>query len=175
MAYEEWRPTHHPDYDVSNLGRVRSRKVRHPTHTPLIAPRILKCSRTNGYPSVGFWPDKTRYLVHLLVLRAFVGTCPEGCEALHKDDNRTNARLDNLEYGTHLQNVRDCLRRGRQTRRLLTFQQVTDIRTVLDALPKTGPAGRVPNGSVKRVAARYSVSERCIEAIFWRKNWTLGY
>lgn len=46
------------------------------------------------------------FFVHRLVLMAFVGPCPEGMEACHfPDRDPTNNRLDNLRWGTHLENV----------------------------------------------------------------------
>jgi len=114
---EEWRPTHHPNYEVSNLGRVRSWA---PTGgdlrtTPVRrrTPRVLRPGLTStGYPSVVLGRRKT-HLVHRLVATAFLGACPEGQEVRHKDDDRTNARADNLEYGTRHDNVQDMMKRGR--------------------------------------------------------------
>ena len=164
---EEWLPTHHPDYDVSNLGRIRSQaQWRH-----LGLTKILRGSVSNGYPSVGFWPEATRHLVHILVMRAFVGPCPEDQEVMHKDDDRLNARLDNLEYGTHLQNVQDCIARGRQKRRKLTDLQVREIRLAISDIPKTGPNQRPPNGTYAFIGTHYGVTGRCIEAVWKNQNY----
>lgn len=51
--------------------------------------------------------------VHMLVAEAFLGPRPIGQEVRHKDDDRTNPRLDNLEYGTRQDNVNDMMGRGR--------------------------------------------------------------
>ena len=112
---EEWRPTHHPDYDVSNLGRVRSRA---PMGRPDISqrpkePRILKpVYPSHGYACVNFGEGNSQR-VHRLVLIAFVGLCPPGSEALHADDNPRNPALYNLSWNTHRQNLQDAVRRGR--------------------------------------------------------------
>lgn len=120
---EEWRPTHHPDYDVSNLGRVRSwvavggdyrqLALRRRRSTPkLLKPGLMGA----GYPTVAFGRGGTQ-LVHRLVAAAFLGPCPPGQECRHKDDNRANPRWDNLEYGTRQDNVNDMMRRkGHWTR-----------------------------------------------------------
>jgi HNH endonuclease len=50
--------------------------------------------------------------VHRLVLEAFVGPCPEGMECRHLDGNRTNNRLDNLAWGTRIENHEDMKRHG---------------------------------------------------------------
>lgn len=121
---EEWRPTHHPSYEVSNLGRVRSSapvggnmKSRHTglnLSKPPKAPRLLKPGRSSsGYWSVSFGRISGSQSVHVLVASAFLGICPKGQECRHKDDDRTNARADNLEYGTRQDNVNDMMTRGR--------------------------------------------------------------
>ena len=46
--------------------------------------------------------------MHSLVLQAFVGPCPAGCETRHfPDPTRTNVNLSNLSWGTRAENVRD--------------------------------------------------------------------
>jgi len=102
---EEWRATWHPDYDVSNLGRVKSRARGRV--------KILKPGRSSsGYWSVSFGRGKSQS-VHVLVAAAFLGPCPPGQECRHKDDNRENACASNLEYGTRFDNVQDMHKRGR--------------------------------------------------------------
>ena len=54
--------------------------------------------------------------MHRLVLLAFVGKCPPGKQALHRDGDPSNNRLTNLYWGTPLENAADCVRHGRQTR-----------------------------------------------------------
>lgn len=46
--------------------------------------------------------------VHRLVLEAFVGPCPSGMECRHFPDSDTrNNSLENLSWGTHVQNIAD--------------------------------------------------------------------
>jgi len=111
MELEEWRPTHHEYYEVSNLGRVRSwRNNRYGRGTTF---RILRpAPDAGGYPTVMFGRHNHQ-VVHRLVAAAFISPCPEGQECRHKDDDRANARWDNLEYGTRQENVDDMMTRGR--------------------------------------------------------------
>ncbi|MFA4834859.1 MAG: HNH endonuclease [Dehalococcoidia bacterium] len=103
-----------PGYDVSNHGRVRSywskvngTRQREISNTPQ---KLLTLSfHGAGYPFVNL-KNKHRmypYLVHRLVLLAFVGPCPSGMEACHNDGSRTNNHINNLRYGTRKENVDD--------------------------------------------------------------------
>ena len=64
-----------------------------------------------GYEVVSFSTNnKTKtYYKHRLVLHAFVGECPFGCEALHINGNKLDNRLENLRWGTRKENVADSV------------------------------------------------------------------
>jgi hypothetical protein len=114
---EEWRPIAEYDgYFVSNHGRVcsvdrvvaRSNGVPQFCHGRLLRPG----AKADGHLTVSL----TRYnskQVHALVLNAFVGPCPDGCEGLHRDDNPTNNHLSNLRWGTRSANLHDAVRNGK--------------------------------------------------------------
>lgn len=118
---EHWRPVpgYESFYEVSDLGRVRgvTRKVysgggRMRTQVGrvlrpgIINTRYLVVALRDGFATKSL-------TVHRLVLLAFVGPCPPGMEVRHLDGDRTNARLDNLAYDTHSENLRDIARHGR--------------------------------------------------------------
>ena len=93
-------------YSVSNQGRVWSN----------VSGRELKPTPWSpDYPSVKLCRDGDvrRVKVAALVLEAFIGPRPLGLFACHKDDNRQNSRLDNLCWGTRVDNGQDALRNGR--------------------------------------------------------------
>lgn len=114
---ETWKPLpSNPTYEISDLGNVRSRDhlvwggKRMGFYTKPgrnLRPGIA----SNGYPTVALGRGKTR-TVHSLVAETFIGPCPIGMEVRHKDGYRTNPRLDNLEYGTRLENIEDAFRHG---------------------------------------------------------------
>lgn len=103
MKTEEWRPVPGwPGYEVSDLGRVLSRRRR--------TPRLLRPSTTrHGYQrvSLSVVTREKGFLVHQLVLSAFAGPCPKGKETRHLDGDPSNNRLSNLAYGTARENGRD--------------------------------------------------------------------
>lgn len=114
---ERWLPVvGFPNYMVSDLGRVRSldhevwggpRAGFYTKPGRLLKPGIA----SNGYPTVALGRGNTR-TVHSLVAGAFIEPCPEGMEVRHKDGNRKNPRLANLEYGTRSENTKDAFRHG---------------------------------------------------------------
>ncbi|HWO14748.1 MAG TPA: NUMOD4 domain-containing protein [Polyangiaceae bacterium] len=101
---EQWRdvPEWEGFYEVSDRGRVRSVRWG----------RIMRAAPASdtGYPVVKLSArgKRRKIFVHSLVLQAFVGPCPAGCETRHfPDPTRTNVNLSNLSWGTRAENVRD--------------------------------------------------------------------
>lgn len=112
MTEEIWRdiPGYEGYYMVSNYGRVYSM-------TRTVTPHNRK-GWTIGGKIMKPYPHRDRYMfvdlhkngqkaaksIHYLVMLAFVGPYPDGHEINHIDFDRTNNRLDNLEYVTPKQN-----------------------------------------------------------------------
>lgn len=57
----------------------------------------------NGYVQIR--PDNTRYLLHRAMWIAFKGDIPSGYEINHKDGNKLNNMIYNLELVTHSENL----------------------------------------------------------------------
>lgn len=97
MEQEIWKPVVNYEglYEVSNLGRVKS-VPRKGTKGGML--RLLPDDK--GYLRVNPCKNGKQEpcLVHILVMRAFVGECPEGYEVDHYDWNPSNNRLENLSY-----------------------------------------------------------------------------
>ncbi|WP_395704898.1 NUMOD4 motif-containing HNH endonuclease [Rhodococcus ruber] len=122
MSGETWKPVEgHDGYEVSSLGRVRSKPrviQRHDGFTQSTPGAMLKQNRTGrgrDYLIVHLYSGGKRRprKVHQLVLEAFVGVRPEGHEVRHVNGNSMDNRVENLAYGTHSENVRDVIRHGR--------------------------------------------------------------
>lgn len=99
--------------------------------------RIKDCqSGYAGYRKVHLYRDGRAHqiTVHLLVLTAFSGPCPDGMEACHDDGNPSNNRLGNLRWDTRSNNHADKIRHGTHdrgeanTRAKLTDAQVVELR-----------------------------------------------
>ncbi len=123
---EVWKPVPgwEGQYEVSNLGRVRSvprMSVKMTGAKQPVAGSILKVRlNEHGYHQVRL---KTRFsykyrFVHRLVLEAFKGPALSGQEGCHNDGDKSNNALGNLRWDTHLSNMkdykqhRDCIAAG---------------------------------------------------------------
>lgn len=123
LSMERWLPiAGFPGYEVSDAGRVRSywSRARRPAVIEASA-RVMRLDSSckNGYLRAGLTRDgkQHRYLVHRLVLEAFVGPNPPGMEARHLLDNDPgNNHVANLAWGTHQENIDDRGRHGNTAR-----------------------------------------------------------
>lgn len=114
---EVWLPVagYGGSYEVSSLGRVRSRDRfdtigRFRRGTILAQQSHPKTGHMQVYPS---WrSDQQTRKVHHLVLEAFVGPRPPGCEGCHNDGNPANNRVENLRWDTSLSNSNDRYEHG---------------------------------------------------------------
>ena len=98
---EEWRDIQGYEglYQVSNLGNIKS-LFRYK--------KILKKSPvSSGYLSVELWKDKKnrRHLIHRLVAKAFIPNPEQLPQINHKDEDKTNNQVDNLEWCTAKYNM----------------------------------------------------------------------
>lgn len=171
---ENWRPVASAEgfYSVSSLGRVRSEPL--PCRTSgRQRGRVLALSLdTKGYPIVGiFVPEGRRsrtQKVHRLVAEAFLGPA-NGQQVNHINGDKTDNRVENLEYVSCRDNVRHCWRHGlhgtdhcrgsANTNAKLTDEDVRSIRSLH------------PGISSNRLAEMFGVSATNIGQIVKRKTW----
>jgi len=109
-------------YQVSDLGNVRSltREVSKSNggRVVLYGKDMTKKENADSYFQVKLSKDgnyKTRR-VHRLVMETFSPTNENNMEVNHIDLNRTNNCLSNLEWKTHIENVRHSSDQGRYKR-----------------------------------------------------------
>jgi len=105
---ENWRPIPNWDnYFVSDKGRVLSTKQTKPKIKAQTKRKYKKCKteRINYLIQLSSNNKTKTYFVHRLVLEAFVGPCPVGCEASHLDGDSSNNNLENLKWETHKENM----------------------------------------------------------------------
>jgi|LakMenEpi03Aug12_release.lakeMendotaPanAssembly.Ray.scaffolds.fasta_scaffold431982_2 hypothetical protein len=115
VNFEHWGEI----YQVSNLGRVRSKDrcytAIHPmTKSPKvfhIKSKYLKSHKNNcGYETISFGTNRKHFFVHRLVLITFSEVPLDiTLEVNHKDGNKSNNKINNLEWVTSKENIRHAL------------------------------------------------------------------
>lgn len=164
MDNVEWRdiPSLVGLYKASNLGEIWSVRKR---------------------KKICLWPDRVGYLrfnisrnckirkmfVHRAIMEAFVGPCPEGFQVNHRDGEKSNNRIDNLEYVTPLQNMTHASKTGLRPPSMmgennytakLTNEEVLRIRELKRMGSKT-----------KALAKMFNVSIGTISSIVANRKW----
>jgi hypothetical protein len=112
-------------YQVSNFGRVKS-LPRATTSGKILK---IQINPKNKYCYVGLCRDnkKASKRVHILVANAFLGTNPNKLQVNHKDGNKANNKVSNLEYCTQSENMKHAYLIGLEKRKGL---QVIDLDTL---------------------------------------------
>ena len=114
MFKEEWKDIkgYEGIYQISSFGRVYSVK-----NNIFISQSV----RANGYMQISLHKDGKRkpVLVHRLVAEAFIPN-PENKETVnHLDEDKTNNRVDNLEWAT----VKENCNYGTHTERVVSHKR----------------------------------------------------
>lgn len=102
---EKWKKIKDAEgYQISSFGRVMG--IRKIYKTPL---------NRKGYPTLRIPNRNFCKTVHRLVSEAFIGPMPKGMQVNHKDCNKTNNYVNNLEYSTPKKNVQHAIKNGLRT------------------------------------------------------------
>ena len=159
----------YPDYEASDLGKVRSYKGANQNSPLRKKPRIMKQRiPDDGYPRVTLQDKNGRKVVrqvHLLVARAFLGPA-NGRDVLHKDGKRSNRKLSNLYYGSHQRNMDDKYAHGthgmgeRNTRALLTEKERNTILRLKDEMTQ------------QEIADKYGIARQTVSDIHRGVTWS---
>lgn len=118
MEKEIWKPVvgYEGLYEVSNIGRVKG--INTYSHKePII---LSQCKRKDGYLSVRLSKNNISKskTVHRLVAMAFIPN-PDNLEMVnHKDENKANNKVDNLEWCTRAYNQKYSIRLHPERREL---------------------------------------------------------
>ena len=171
---EIWKPVEFLNgrYEVSNSGKLRNTKTKRELKAPI---------NSHGYKSVVMRPKETNgkainVSIHKVVAKAFLGEKPDGYVINHKDGDKTNNTVENLEYVTPGENNRHALNTGlRKPANMkglspkgeshynakLTENEVREIRRIHN---ETGYGSR-------RIAKMFGVTCGCISKILANKSW----
>ena len=159
----------YPDYKGSTYGRIMSFNKRGCLNKKV---NFFFLKTTNNrliYPQVHLVNNKgiKRFIVHRIIGLLFVPNPLNLPEINHKDLNKKNNHVDNLEWVTEKENINHASLNGKRKfgqdckYSKLTDRKVRNIRKLY--IPKK-------NG-LKKLAKQYKVSESTIYRIVARKKW----
>lgn len=138
-----------------------------------ITPDVDKCWEWQaglneyGYGSISDRPKLKK--AHRVAWELTYGAIPDGLQVLHKCDNRKCCNPRHLFLGTHLNNMEDMVKKGRQSapigeqnaKHKLTKSQVIEIRQ------------RYVEGgiSITKLGNEYGITRQSTSAIVLRRTW----
>jgi hypothetical protein len=105
---EIWKPLRNfPSYNGSSEGRIINVRTQH-----ILKPQI----NDRGYAVVTLWKNKKAYTVrvHRIIAETFLGEHSD-LDVRHKNRNRSDNRVDNLEWVTRSELIQDAFVRGTKT------------------------------------------------------------
>lgn len=170
LQVEIWKPVvgYEDLYKVSNFGRVKRVKIGKGVMIDrIMTPELFR----GGYLRVTLSNRKPkRFVVHRLVARAFIGEPPTPKHEInHINSNRTDNRVENLEWLTPLENMQHARKFGglalqkgeNHPMAILNWESVRNIRQMI----KEGETQR-------SIAKMYGVHYSTIHLIKANKHWT---
>jgi hypothetical protein len=153
---EVWKK--HPTYgryEASSLGRIRNSSTG----------RILKPSlNQSGYFQTQFYDKKVR--VHRVVAESFYGL--SDLHVNHKNLNRQDNRVENLEFCTHGENIRHAVKNGvqlgargeRHGSNKYSLKQILEVKSLL-----------AKNISHTEISRQTGVGRSTVYLVSKEKNW----
>jgi hypothetical protein len=167
---EEWKkiPGFNNVYSVSNKGRVR----RDIHNRNIIKKKEISQTFSNkGRMFVKLVNNGVykNFLVHRLVLLAFVGECPSNMEVNHIDGNGVNNCVENLEYLTRSDNAKHAVRTGLWIKRQGSLSGRSKL--VEDSVLKIRDLYSSGMNTMRELAEIFNVCEGNIYYIVSRRSW----
>ena len=175
MKKEIWKPINNfPNYAVSNRGRVRSCNATVYSRTRKISKILKPRISGSGYFKVDLCKNGkyTHCRIHHLVLETFVSKRPTNLVCNHKDGDKLNNNVENLEWITQGENNLHAYRTGlkKATGPKLTEEEAHQIKQILAKQQGNGP-GRGHYLTQPEIGKLFNVSHKTISAINTGRIW----
>lgn len=166
---EEWKILFNIDgYEISNYGKIRSLPKRYTGYKTFIMKHKIN---KYGYCAIKLYQygKQKDFLIHRLVLISFNRPPKEQEQCNHKDGDKANNHIDNLEWVTSSQNHKHrcnvlypgCHRGSKHSQAKLSEKDIFEIRDLLNKKYK-----------LQQIADIYRVSFQLISKIKNNQNWT---
>jgi len=148
-----------PNYEISLNGAIRH-KVSKQIKSQYIG--------STGYWMVSLWMNNRSYpqRVHRLLAITFLSNPDALPEVNHKDGNKLNYSIENLEWTTHDGNMKHAFKTGlanntgeNNGQSILSAEKVREIKQLKGKL------------SQYKIADKFGVSRSCIQGIFGGRLW----
>jgi len=172
---EVWKdiPKARGKYQISNKGRVRSLFDRHQNKRS--SPIIMKKNVINNYNHVGIH-IKTRKCKQIkvgrTVAKAFIPNRENKPCVNHKDGNKINDCVDNLEWCTHKENMIHAVENGLLTHDHTTGENNYNAKLTENDVLDIRNAYKLGCFTQQEIADAYDMPAPAISRIINKKRWS---
>jgi hypothetical protein len=157
----EWKPVKdYEGYEISSRGDVRNVKTG----------RILKHGRNKGYASVNLYTGERKYKtkkIHRLIAEAFIDN-PDGLPVInHKNGDKLDNRIENLEWCTQAHNIKHMIDEGLHSGKGGTHWNARLTDAIVLKMRDLRSAGRSVNEIAKQFGVKANTASSAISGVTW--------
>jgi hypothetical protein len=171
----EWRPIKDYEglYEVSNYGDIKrlGRTITYPCGRKVVLKDMIRarCQNSSGYTIVDLTKNRKgkSYRVHILVAQAFIPNPDNKSQVNHKDFNKTNNHIDNLEWVHPIENTRHAINSKKHNHGEIHYEaKITnnDAKEIYRLYALEGV-------SAKLVAKKFNITTNIVYNIKTKRTW----